>query len=81
MQGQQGGYPFTGGMPVPGYVAPPTLGVGGGRPPLTWTSHRTPDGRVYYYNNYTQQSTWTKPDELRTPEEVTRIISSRCVCV
>ena len=68
MQGQQG-YPFTAGMPVlPGYVTP-TLGVSGGRPP-TWTSHWMPDGRVYYYNNYTQQSTWTKPDELRTPEEV-----------
>ncbi|KAF0717064.1 Aste57867_2517 [Aphanomyces stellatus] len=32
-----------------------------------WTEHTAPDGRVYYYNNKTQQSVWEKPAELRQP--------------
>lgn len=35
-----------------------------------WTEHKAPDGRVYYYNNVTKQSSWEKPDELKTPTEV-----------
>jgi hypothetical protein len=64
MQSQEG-YAF-GGMPGGRYAA---SSMGMGRPPV-WTMHRTADNRVYYYNNYTQQSTWDKPDELRTSEEV-----------
>jgi hypothetical protein len=64
MQSQEG-YPF-GAVPIGRYAATP---MGMGRPP-PWTTHRTPDGRVYYYNNYTQQSTWNKPDEFLTSEEV-----------
>uniref|UniRef100_A0A915BGX2 FF domain-containing protein n=2 Tax=Parascaris univalens TaxID=6257 RepID=A0A915BGX2_PARUN len=34
-----------------------------------WSEHTASDGRVYYYNKVTKQSSWTKPEELRTPEE------------
>lgn len=36
----------------------------------TWTEHKAPDGRTYYYNNLTKQSLWDKPDELKTAAEV-----------
>ncbi|KAI8622055.1 hypothetical protein BC830DRAFT_1163258 [Chytriomyces sp. MP71] len=56
--GMPPGMPMMG-MPMPG----PT----GGGP--DWISHTKPDGKVYYYNKVTQQSTWEKPDELKTPLE------------
>uniref|UniRef100_A0ACB8G106 PRP40 pre-mRNA processing factor 40 n=1 Tax=Sphaerodactylus townsendi TaxID=933632 RepID=A0ACB8G106_9SAUR len=34
-----------------------------------WSEHKSPDGRTYYYNNETKQSTWEKPDDLKTPAE------------
>nr|CAG4650970.1 EOG090X064W [Simocephalus serrulatus]SVE94235.1 EOG090X064W [Simocephalus serrulatus] len=36
----------------------------------TWTEHKAPDGRTYYYNNLTKQSLWDKPDELKTAAEI-----------
>ncbi|KAL4419958.1 hypothetical protein ABPG75_007056 [Micractinium tetrahymenae] len=44
----------------------------GGAPPAAkpdWTEHTAPDGRKYYYNSRTKQSSWEKPDELKTPAE------------
>jgi len=35
-----------------------------------WTEHKAPDGRTYYYNAVTKQSSWEKPDELKSPAEV-----------
>lgn len=35
-----------------------------------WSEHKAPDGRVYYYNSITKQSSWQKPDQLKTPAEV-----------
>ena len=32
-----------------------------------WTEHVAPDGRQYYYNALTGQSTWTKPAEMMMP--------------
>lgn len=34
-----------------------------------WTKHETAEGRVYYYNKITKESSWNKPDELKTPQE------------
>ena len=34
-----------------------------------WTEHTSPDGRTYYYHSETKQSSWSKPDELKTPSE------------
>lgn len=34
-----------------------------------WSEHTSPDGRTYYYNNDTKQSSWSKPEELKTPSE------------
>ncbi|XP_053327677.1 pre-mRNA-processing factor 40 homolog A isoform X2 [Spea bombifrons] len=34
-----------------------------------WTEHKSPDGRTYYYNTETKQSTWEKPDEMKSPVE------------
>ncbi|XP_017952537.1 pre-mRNA-processing factor 40 homolog A isoform X1 [Xenopus tropicalis] len=36
---------------------------------LQWTEHKSPDGRTYYYNAETKQSTWEKPDDMKTPAE------------
>ena len=30
----------------------------------TWKEHKTDNGRVYYHNSVTKQSTWDKPAEL-----------------
>eukprot|EP01135_Chromosphaera_perkinsii_P000530 Nk52_evm4s116 gene=Nk52_evmTU4s116 len=29
-----------------------------------WSEHRTPEGRIYFYNAQTQQSVWERPHEL-----------------
>jgi len=39
-----------------------------------WTEHKSPDGRTYYYNTDTKQSSWTKPDALKSPSE--RLLST-----
>ncbi|XP_049868561.1 pre-mRNA-processing factor 40 homolog A isoform X2 [Pectinophora gossypiella] len=41
-----------------------------------WSEHKSPDGRIYYYNSVTKQSLWEKPDDLKTPAE--KLLSS-CV--
>ncbi|XP_030410741.1 pre-mRNA-processing factor 40 homolog B isoform X7 [Gopherus evgoodei] len=43
------------------------------KPP--WSEHRAPDGRVYYYNCSSKQSTWEKPDELKSKAE---LLLSQC---
>lgn len=35
----------------------------------TWTEFKTPEGKPYYYNNITNQTSWEKPDELKTQTE------------
>lgn len=51
------------GMPPPGLPMPPPLGMPPG-PSSEWSEHRTADGRVYYYNSRTLQSTWERPKEM-----------------
>merc|ERR1712050_175410 len=40
-----------------------------GNPEQEWVTHNAPNGRTYYYNNRTKQSSWEKPAELMTPGE------------
>ncbi|XP_050432736.1 pre-mRNA-processing factor 40 homolog B [Adelges cooleyi] len=40
------------------------------KPASDWTEHKAPDGRSYYYNSVTKQSSWEKPDELKSKTEV-----------
>ncbi|XP_066432111.1 pre-mRNA-processing factor 40 homolog A isoform X3 [Eleutherodactylus coqui] len=39
------------------------------KPKSLWTEHKSPDGRTYYYNIETKQSTWEKPDDMKTAAE------------
>nr|CAG4637005.1 EOG090X064W [Ceriodaphnia reticulata]SVE72934.1 EOG090X064W [Ceriodaphnia reticulata] len=55
---------FPHGMPTQGAVE------SNGENKRTWTEHKAPDGRTYYYNNLTKQSLWDKPDELKTAAEI-----------
>lgn len=41
----------------------------------SWTEHKAPDGRTYFYNHATKQSSWEKPDELKTHTE---LLLSQC---
>ncbi|PAV65187.1 hypothetical protein WR25_14516 [Diploscapter pachys] len=34
-----------------------------------WCEARTADGRVYYYHKLTRETSWTKPDGAKTPQE------------
>ena len=35
-----------------------------------WREHLSQDGRKFYYNLITKESTWEKPDILKSPEEL-----------
>ncbi|OAL50391.1 U1 snRNP-associated protein Usp104 [Pyrenochaeta sp. DS3sAY3a] len=41
----------------------------GGAPPSSWNAVKTDDGKEYYYNAVTNQTTWEKPDELKDEVE------------
>lgn len=40
------------------------------KPTTPWKEFKAPDGRPYYFNSVTQQSTWTIPDEIRRIQEM-----------
>ncbi|XP_023018687.1 pre-mRNA processing factor 40 isoform X2 [Leptinotarsa decemlineata] len=63
-------------VPPPGFggFAPPG-GLPAANPANEWTEHKAPDGRTYYYNSVTKQSSWQKPDQLKTPAE---LLLSQC---
>ncbi|CAH1185423.1 unnamed protein product [Phyllotreta striolata] len=68
---------------VPSFSVPPpgfgNFGPPGGAtssiPGSEWSEHKAPDGRTYYYNQVTKQSSWQKPDQLKTPAE---LLLSQC---
>ncbi|EDO43130.1 predicted protein [Nematostella vectensis] len=49
------------GMPLPGMPGMPPMGM---VKQSEWSEHRTSDGRVYFYNSRTMQSTWERPKEM-----------------
>ena len=73
------GFPFAPGQfPPPGQFLPgqvpmqisvpaPAAAAAAG-PAKEWTEHTAPDGRKYYFNNRSKVSSWSKPEELLTPE-------------
>lgn len=63
--------PFN--VPPPGFGA---FAAPAPNPSEQWTEHKAPDGRTYYYNSVTKQSSWQKPDQLKSPAEVS--ITSIC---
>ena len=40
-----------------------------------WGEHKAPDGRIYFYNSVTKESSWEKPDDLKSPQEVKAFIT------
>lgn len=64
--------PFN--LPPPGFGGPPppelAAAFGALNPNSEWTEHKAPDGRPYYYNQNTKQSSWEKPEALMTPAEL-----------
>ena len=32
---------------------------------MVWTEHKSPDGRPYFYNNETKESSWERPAALQ----------------
>jgi len=61
-------------FPPPGFAAPPppelAAAFGVMATNTEWTEHKAPDGRPYYYNQNTKQSSWEKPEALMTPAEL-----------
>ena len=62
-------------MQQPQQAAPPAAAVAAAAasgaaaaPKSAWTEHTAPDGRKYYFNAQTKQSTYEKPQELLQPE-------------
>ncbi|MCP9263619.1 Transcription elongation regulator 1 [Dirofilaria immitis] len=60
-------------MPVPGMppVVPAAVAPGSDAVPMSseaalWQEYTAPDGRKYYYNSQTQETTWDKPKALET---------------
>uniref|UniRef100_A0A674N6F7 Pre-mRNA-processing factor 40 homolog A n=1 Tax=Takifugu rubripes TaxID=31033 RepID=A0A674N6F7_TAKRU len=65
---------------MPAMMLPPRISAASVQPtgPVTqhtqtsksvWTEHKSMDGKTYYYNTETKQSTWEKPDDLKSPAE------------
>lgn len=55
-----GGHQMAGGTLLDAVTAPP--GAQAGRPPTTdWQVHYATDGRPYYYNSVTKETTWQAP--------------------
>ncbi|XP_013091241.2 pre-mRNA-processing factor 40 homolog A-like isoform X2 [Biomphalaria glabrata] len=60
-------------MGIPPQIFPgadkPSLNSPGQDKKSAWGEHKAPDGRTYYYNSLTKESSWEKPEDLKTPQE------------
>uniref|UniRef100_A0A674PLR8 Pre-mRNA-processing factor 40 homolog A n=1 Tax=Takifugu rubripes TaxID=31033 RepID=A0A674PLR8_TAKRU len=57
---------------MPAMMLPPRISAASVQPTgpkSVWTEHKSMDGKTYYYNTETKQSTWEKPDDLKSPAE------------
>mmetsp|Transcript_10007 Transcript_10007/g.8958 ORF Transcript_10007/g.8958 Transcript_10007/m.8958 type:complete len:896 (-) Transcript_10007:86-2773(-) len=62
--------PFNPAMTMPALPRPASTSIGDpNNEQANWSAHQTPDGRKYWYNKVTLQSTYEKPFCLKTPEE------------
>ncbi|XP_060791869.1 transcription elongation regulator 1 isoform X1 [Neoarius graeffei] len=43
--------------------------LAGAHPLLEWSEYKTMDGKSYYYNSRTQESTWDQPSELKEKDK------------
>lgn len=43
--------------------------LAGAHPLLEWAEYKTVDGKTYYYNSRTQESTWDQPPEFLLKEK------------
>jgi len=88
-RGPPGGPPGGPRGPYPGHGAPthtpatsspaiqsgPVVTTKPGMKKGPWTEHKSPDGRVYFYNEETKASSWEKPDDLKSSAE---LLLSKC---
>ncbi|KAA0709645.1 Transcription elongation regulator 1 TATA box-binding protein-associated factor 2S [Triplophysa tibetana] len=44
-------------------------GLPGGMGTSDWVEFRTPEGKSYYFNKHTQETTWNRPEELKKTEK------------
>ncbi|KAF2347490.1 FF domain [Trinorchestia longiramus] len=63
------------GSPVPATKLEDASKASSAKKASVWTEHKAGDNRVYYYNSVTKQSSWEKPDELKSPAE---LLLSQC---
>src|SRR6185437_12127007 len=62
--------PFPFAPPIAPTTAPiPTMPSPTLNATATWAEFKSPDGRTYYFNSQTKQSSWEKPEELKSETE------------